>query len=198
MPFFVNRTVPNPKNLNQSNHNPWTTLSSEVKYDNPWIKVQEDQVINPAGKPGIYGKVHFKNIAIGIIPVDDQLNTWLVGQFRYVLDEWSWEIPEGGGPLLTDLLSSAKRELKEETGLTANRWTQIQRVHLSNSVCDEEGFIFLAEDLMEGDKETEDTEADMKVWKLPFAEALNMVLDGRITDGLSVMGILNLARRLKS
>lgn len=172
------------------NKKSWITLSGDQKYDNPWIQVTEYQVINPAGKPGIYGKVHFKNKAIGIIPLDDQINTWLVGQHRYVLNEWSWEIPEGGGPLSVDILESAKRELKEETGLTANRWTQILRTHLSNSVSDEEGFIFLAEDLTEGAKQLEDTEADMKVWKLPFKEALKMVLEGEITDSLSVMGIL--------
>ena len=157
-----------------SNQIPWTTLSSTDIYSNPWIHVTESQVLNPAGKPGIYGKVHFKNKAIGIVALDDKMNTWLVGQHRYTLNEWSWEIPEGGGPLGIDVLKSAKRELKEETGLTAKKWTVIQRVHLSNSVSDEEGFIFLAEQLQEGTKELEDTEADMKVWKLPFAEALEI------------------------
>src|SRR5882672_4877860 len=122
--------------------NPWKTLSSEKIYENPWIKVEEHQVINPAGGKGIYGKVHFKNIAIGIIPLDAQGNTWLVGQHRYVLDEWSWEIPEGGGPIKKNILDSAKRELKEETGLTARKWTQLMKIHLSNSVSDEVGFIF--------------------------------------------------------
>ena len=172
----------------------WITHSSDEKYDNKWISVTEYQVTNPGGKPGIYGKVHFKNKAIGIIPLDKQMNTWLVGQHRYTLNEWSWEIPEGGGPIEIDVLESAKRELKEETGLTAKRWTQILRVHLSNSVSDEEGFIFLAKELTEGVKEPEDTEADMKVLKLPFAEALRMVLQGEITDSLSVMGILKVGR----
>ncbi|CAN5302748.1 hypothetical protein BH10BAC4_BH10BAC4_25010 [soil metagenome] len=174
----------------------WQTVSSAVKYDNAWINVTEYQVINPGGKPGVYGKVHFKNKAIGIIALDDQKNTWLVGQHRYPLNEWSWEIPEGGGPIGGDVLASAKRELKEETGLTASRWTQIIRTHLSNSVSDEEGFIFLAEGLTEGKIELEDSEADMKVWKLPFAEALEMVLNGKITDSLSVMGVLRVARTM--
>jgi 8-oxo-dGTP pyrophosphatase MutT (NUDIX family) len=134
--------------------------------------------------------VHFKNKAIGIVALDKDNYTWLVGQWRYPLNEWSWEIPEGGGPLQDDALESAKRELKEETGLAANQWTMIQRTHLSNSVSDEEGFLFLAEDLTQYENELEDTEADMKVWKLPFAEALQMVLDGKITDSLTVMGIL--------
>ena len=174
--------------------NLWQTLSSEEKYDNRWINVTEYQVINPAGGKGIYGKVHFKNKAIGIVALDGNNNTWLVGQWRYTLNEWSWEIPEGGGPLHDDPLQSAKRELKEETGLIANQWTLIQRVHLSNSVSDEEGFIFLAEDLTTGESELEETEADMKVWKIPFSDALSMVLDGKITDSLTVMAILKVAR----
>lgn len=172
--------------------NKWTTLSTEEVYDNPWIKLEEHQVINPGGGRGIYGKVHFKNTAIGVIALDKDDNIWLVGQHRYPLNEWSWEIPEGGGPKGTEVLESAKRELKEETGLVAEKWTIIQRAHLSNSVSDEEGFIFLAEELTASDMEREDTEADMKVWKLPFREALQLVLDGKITDSLSVMGILKL------
>ena len=178
--------------------NPWTTLSSTEIYSNPWIDLTEFQVLNPAGKPGIYGKVHFKNKAIGIIPLDDDLNTWLVGQYRYVLNEWSWEIPEGGGSLTIDPMKSAQRELKEETGLTAKKWTLIQRAHLSNSVSDEEGFLFLAQELSEGTSQPEDTEADMKVWKLPFGKALQMVLDGKITDALSVIGLLKVARMIES
>ena len=180
--------------LSTGNANRWSTLSGEEKYDNKWIRVTEYQVINPAGKPGIYGKVHFKNKAIGIIPLDHERNTWLVGQHRYTLNEWSWEIPEGGGPEEIDVLTSAKRELQEETGLTAKKWKLVQRTHLSNSVSDEEGFIFLAEDLTEGVKAPEDTEADMKVWKLPFSEVTKMVLEGEITDSLSVMGILKVGR----
>lgn len=173
--------------------NPWTTLNEQLVYDNPWIRVEEHQVVNPAGGKGIYGKVHFKNKAIGIIALDDDGNTWLVGQWRYPLNEWSWEIPEGGGLNSQAVLASARRELKEETGLTAATWTMIQRVHLSNSVSDEEGFLYLAEGLTEGEKELEETEADMKVWKLPFAHALQLVLDGKITDSLSVTGILKVA-----
>ncbi len=175
-------------------NNPWSTLSSREVYDNKWIHVEEHQVINPAGGKGIYGKIHFKNKAIGIVAIDEHNNIWLVGQWRYPLNEWSWEIPEGGGPLENDVLDSAKRELKEETGMIANRWTMIQRVHLSNSVSDEEGFIFLAEDLTHGESELEETEADMKVWKLPFSDALSMVLEGKITDSLTIMGILKVAR----
>ncbi len=177
--------------------NLWKTVSTREVYKNNWIHVEEHQVINPSGKPGIYGKVHFKNKAVGIIPMDDEGNTWLVGQWRYPLNQWSWEIPEGGAPIHTDALTSAHRELKEETGITAKRWTQIVRTHLSNSVSDEEGFIFLAEDLTFGEREAEETEADMEIKKLPFSKALNMVMPGEITDSLSVMGILMVARLKK-
>lgn len=174
--------------------NPWTTLSGEVKYDNPWITVTEYQVLNPAGGKGIYGKVHFKNKAIGIIPLDRDFNTWLVGQYRYTLNQWHWEIPEGGGALERDPVESAKRELQEETGLTASAWTEIVHLHTSNSVTDEEGHIFLAEDLTQGASNLEETEADLQVRKLPFTAALRMVLAGEITDSMSVMGILKVAR----
>ncbi len=179
----------------EQNKNPWQTLSGELKYDNKWINLTEYQVINPGGGPGIYGKVHFKNIAIGVIALDENLDTWLVGQYRYTINEWSWEIPEGGGPINDDPLESAKRELREETGLTAKRWTKISRLHTSNSVTDEGGFIFLAEDLEQGDIEREQTEADMKVWKLPLQEAIQMVEKGEITDSISVMAILLVARK---
>jgi 8-oxo-dGTP pyrophosphatase MutT (NUDIX family) len=182
--------------VDKKNKNTWTTLSAEKIYENPWIKVEEHQVLNPAGGKGIYGKVHFKNKAIGIVALDEKRNTWLVGQFRYPLNEWSWEIPEGGGSLEANPLESAQRELKEETGITAKKWTPMVRTHLSNSVSDEEGFVFLAEVLTHGMAALEDTEADLKVQKLPFADALQMVLDGNITDSLSVMGILRVARQL--
>ena len=180
--------------MSSDQKNPWTTLSVREIYENRWIKVDEHQVLNPSGGKGIYGTVHFKNKAIGIIPVDEHNNTWLVGQWRFTLNSWSWEIPEGGGSFDVEPLASAKRELKEETGLSATHWKMIQRAHLSNSVSDEEGFIFLAEGLTEGISELEETEADMKVWKLSLREAIQMVIDGKITDSLSVMGLLAVAR----
>ena len=174
--------------------NPWKTLSTRQVYDNNWIQVNEDQVINPAGGKGIYGRVHFKNKAIGIIALDDQGNTWLVGQHRYPLNAYSWEIPEGGCPLGTIPLESAKRELKEEAGIIASRWQEIMKFHTSNSVTDEEGFIFLAEELSFGANELEETEADLVVKKVPFKVAIDMVMRGEITDSMSVAGILKVAR----
>ena len=176
--------------------NPWQVLSSAVKYQNPWISVREDQVLNPAGGPGIYGVVSMKNKAIGIIPVDTHGYTWLVGQYRYPLNEYSWEIPMGGGSVELDVLESARRELREETGFTAHRWTNIGRLHTSNSVTDEEGFVFLAEELVAGDVAPEETE-ELRLWHLPLAEAVEMAADGRITDAISVAGLLRAERVLR-
>lgn len=175
--------------MDKNTNNPWKKLSYKKIYDNPWIAVEEYQVVNPNGGNGIYGKVKFKYKAIGIIPVDGDGNTWLVGQYRFTLDEYSWEIPMGGGLLDVPVLESAQRELKEETGLTASKWTEVMKIHTSNSVTDEVGFIFLAEDLTEGPTEFDETE-DLEVLKLPFREAYEMVLEGKITDSLSVGGIL--------
>jgi 8-oxo-dGTP pyrophosphatase MutT (NUDIX family) len=171
------------------NHNPWTILEAKDVYDNPWINVTEYDVINPSGGKGIYGKVHFKNFAIGIIPLDDERNTYLVGQYRFTLNQYSWEIPEGGGPHGIDILESAKRELKEETGLVAEEWLKLMDFHLSNSVSDEYGRIFLARKLKQEEAMPEETE-QLVVKKVPFEEAYLMVDKGIITDSLSVAAIL--------
>jgi len=178
------------------NKNPWTTISREKIYENPWILLWEDEVISPGGGKGIYGKVHFKNRALGIIPLDRDLNTWLVGQYRYTLNEYTWEIPMGGGPLTEDPLVSAKRELKEETGLMAESWDLILRIHTSNSVTDEEGFCYMARDLSEGAPQFDETE-DISIKKLHFTAAVEMVLNGEITDSLSVAGILKADHMLR-
>jgi len=175
--------------------NPWTTHNTKEIYENPWIKLTEYDVTNPGGGKGIYGKVHFKGFAIGIIPLDKDQNTWIVGQYRYSLEEYSWEIPMGGGPLHIPKLDSAKRELKEETGLTANKWTEICKIHTSNSVTDESGYGYLAEDLIEGETEFEECE-DLAIKKLPFKQVVEMVDKGEITDSLSVATIYRLARML--
>lgn len=171
------------------NTNPWVTIESHKIYENNWIGLTEHQVINPSGGKGIYGEVHFKNYAIGILPLDEEKNTWLVGQYRFPLKAYSWEIPEGGGPLESDPLESAQRELAEETGLMANEWVEIQRMHLSNSVSNELAIVYLAHDLSQGPSAPEETE-QLVVRKLPFEEAYQMVLNGEITDSISVAAIL--------
>lgn len=175
--------------------NPWKKLSGRQIYSNPWVDIREDKVLNPAGKESLYGVVSFKNRAIGIVPIDENGNTWLVGQHRYPLDEYSWEIPMGGGPLAEDIMDAAKRELKEETGLRAKKWENICRIHTSNSVTDEEGFIFIATDLSQGETEFEETEK-LEIKKVSLKEAVDMVMDNEITDSLSIAGILKAARIL--
>ena len=181
-----------------SEKNPWQILSEKQVYDNKWINVTEYDVINPSGGKGIYGKVHFKNLAIGIVALDESMNTYLVGQYRFTLNEYSWEIPEGGGPLEDDPLDSAKRELLEETGLIAHDWTVILRMHLSNSVSDEYSIIYLARQLEQHTAMPEETE-QLIVKKVPFEEAWKMTEDGLITDAMSVAAIqkvrLMLAKR---
>jgi 8-oxo-dGTP pyrophosphatase MutT (NUDIX family) len=169
--------------------NPWKITAEKEIYDNPWINLTEYQVINPSGNPGIYGKVHFKNIAIGVLPLDEELNTYLVGQFRFALGQYSWEMPEGGGILGTDPLDSAKRELLEETGLKASSWAEIQRIHLSNSVSDELSIIYLARNLQQFEAEPEDTE-QLVIHKIPFEEVYQMVCRGEITDSMTVAAVL--------
>lgn len=170
-------------------HNPWQTQQQRLVYDNPWIRVTEYAVLNPSGGAGIYGVVSYKNIAIGIVPVDDDGYTWLVGQYRYPLNEYSWEIPEGGGKKDASPLDSAQRELQEETGLTASRWQQVLTLHLSNSVSDEVGYVFAARGLQQGIAAPEESE-QLQVRRLPLQEAVHLACTGQITDCMSVAGLL--------
>lgn len=170
--------------------NPWKTLSSKLEYDNPWIQITEHQVITPGGSPGIYGVVHFKNKAIGVVPYEDGY-IWMVGQYRYTLSQYSWEIPEGGGPIDEDPVESAKRELKEETGLTAATYQPIVEMHLSNSATDEWCIIYLAQGLIRGEAEPEDTE-DLAIKKMKLEEVFEEIEAGKITDSLTVTAIYKL------
>lgn len=179
--------------MHEPPQNPWKTLSTQPVYNNDWIKVEEHQVITPGGNHGVYGKVSFKNQAVGVIPLDEQGNTWLVGQYRYTLNEWSWEIPMGGSPGKEDKQKSALRELEEETGLKAGRLTELLQLHTSNSITDERGTIFLATELGQGEQQLEDSEKDIQLKKLSLDEAIAMASNGEITDAMSVAGLLYLA-----
>lgn len=174
----------------------WKTKTTQVVYENPWIKVSHEEVITPKGTDGIYGVVHFKNTAIGIVPIDDEGNTWLVKQSRYALNQYTWEIPEGGCPEGEEPLNAAKRELEEEVGLQAHQWEQLMTMHLSNSVTDEFCVVFVARDLFAGKQQLESTE-DIEYKKLPLTDAIAMVKRGEITDGISVAALLRLALVLK-
>jgi len=174
---------------NQNYKNPWSTLKSEKVYDSPWISLTKHDVLNPNGNKGTYSVVHFKNLAIGILPLDKNYNTWIVGQYRYPINQYSWEIPEGGGKHDVPPLVSAQRELQEETGITANKWTKIQELHLSNSASDEFGILYIAQDLSFGEPEPEDDE-QLAVRKLHFDDLYKMVETGEITDSLTVTIVL--------
>jgi 8-oxo-dGTP pyrophosphatase MutT (NUDIX family) len=167
---------------------PWTVVSKREAYDNRWIRVTHHDVITPGREAGIYGTVHFKNLAIGIVPVDDQGYTYLVGQHRFALDQYSWEIPEGGGDLDVDPKESAARELKEETGLSATSWCQLLQCDLSNSVSDERGIAFLAWDLTQGMASPDPTE-QLVLRRLPLTEVFRMVAAGEIQDALSILAL---------
>jgi 8-oxo-dGTP pyrophosphatase MutT (NUDIX family) len=177
--------------------NPWRRLSSRPIYENPWIKVREDQVIRPDGNPGIYGVVEFQHWAIGVVPLADNGDTFLVGQYRYTLDLYSWEIPEGGGSPAVSPLESAQRELLEETGISAARWTYLGEAHLSNSVTTEVGCVFLAEELTFGRARPDGTE-ELRLWRLPFDEAVRLALSGEISDALAIIGLLRAKHYLDS
>jgi len=167
---------------------PWRRRTRRVGYKNAWITVWHDEVTRPDGTPGLYGVVHFENVAAGVLAIDDRDRVVLVGQHRYTLDAYSWEIPEGGVPAGETPLEGARRELREETGVTAAEWRELGRIHLSNSVSDEEAVLYLATGLSLGPASPDATEA-LEVRWLPFDDALAMTLDGRITDAMSVVAI---------
>lgn len=175
--------------------NPWKTLSTRETYSNPWIRVREDQVLNPSGGPGIYGVVEYKNRAIGVIPVDDGGFTWLVGQWRYCHERYEWEIPEGGCPAGESPVEAARRELLEETGIVAASITPLLTgIQLSNSTTNEVCDVFVATGLSFAEAQPEDTE-QLEVLRLPLAEAIAMAKDGRIRDSVSVLALLAMAQR---
>lgn len=171
---------------------PWTRRTRRVAYENPWITIWHDEVIRPDGQPGVYGVVHFANLAAGVLALDDRDRVLLVGQHRYTLDDYSWEIPEGGVPAGDSPLDGARRELLEETGVEAADWRELARVHLSNSVSDELAILFIATGLTHGIAAPEGTE-ELEVRWLPYEEVLAMTLDGRITDAMTVVAVERLA-----
>src|ERR1019366_9476396 len=172
--------------------NPWTVLSRTTAYENDWIRVDHHEVRAPAGGPGVYGTVHFKYHAIGVVPIDENGNVILVGQYRFPLNAYSSEIPEGGGIRGVPIIESAQRELREECGLVAGCWTKILETDLSNSVTDERSVLFLAWDLSETPAQPDDTE-QLQITRLPFWDAVDRVKRGEIRDSMSVAALLRVA-----
>jgi 8-oxo-dGTP pyrophosphatase MutT (NUDIX family) len=174
-----------------SHGRPWRRSNERTAFENPWLAVREYDAVAPTGKPAAYGAVHFKNHAIAVLPLHDDGTVTLVGQNRFVFADYSWEIPEGGGPRDEDPLAAAKRELREETGLEAADWRQILAVQISNSLTDEQAFGFLATGLTPTDTEPDETE-DLAVIRAPFGEVLEAAMAGHIKDGLTVAMLLRL------
>lgn len=173
----------------------WQTHSIDTVYDNPWIEVTHRQVTAPTGAPAIYGLVHFKLLAVAAVPLDSEGYTWLIGQHRYTIDQYSWEVPEGGGVIGEDSLAAARRELQEETGIRAARWTPLLEMHTSNSVTDEKAVAFLAQDLSFETPAPDATE-QLEVRRVKLETAIEMVLDGRITDGFAMACLMKLQLQL--
>ncbi len=172
---------------------PWRRRSRSLVYENAWLSVLHDEVDRPDGQPGIYGVIHFQNHAVAIVAIDAEDRVVLVGQWRYTLDGYSWELPEGGVPSDEAPLAGAQRELREETGLQAATWREVARIAVSNSVTDELGTIFLATDLVQGEAAPDGTEQLRRRW-VAFDEALAMIDDGRITDLMSIAGLERVGR----
>jgi 8-oxo-dGTP pyrophosphatase MutT (NUDIX family) len=172
---------------------PWERRSRTVAYENPWIVVYHDEVIRPDGAAGVYGVVHPRTFAAGIVAIDDMGRVALVGQHRYTLDEYTWEIPQGGVAELEDRLEGAKRELEEEVGVTAGTWLRLLDLQLQNSLTDERGSVYLATELSPGHAAPEGTE-DITVRWVAFDEAIAMIDRGEITDSVTLIGLQKVAR----
>lgn len=164
-------------------------MSEELRYETPWIAVSHHEILDPSGRQGIYGVVHFKNLAIGVVALDAELNTWIVGQYRYPVQAYSWEIPEGGGDRSIPPQDSAERELREEAGIVAGKWTEILRMDLSNSASDEHAILYVAQDLTFFEPEPDHNE-ELALRKLPFEELYGMVVRGEVIDSLTVAAVL--------
>lgn len=181
---------------NDAERNPWKVVSSRSIYRNPWFSVREDQVIRPDGKPGTYSVVEPK-IATGIVALDDNGDTWLVGQYRYPIDIYSWEIIEGGVDPGETPLEAAVRELKEEGGLVAEEIVPLgPAIYLSNCFTSERGELFLARGITTGEAQPEGTEV-LQLRKMPFSEALEMARTGAISDVVSIIALERAARFLE-
>lgn len=190
---FARRAPPMPEKPDwmRAHGRAWTRGPGRLAYDNPWISVTEFNATAPTGRPALYGLVGFKNRALAILALHDDGTVPLVGQNRLPFADYSWEIPEGGGPLAEDPLEGAKRELREETGLVASDWREVLRMQLSNSVTDELAICYIATGLSQADAEPRGDETeDIARVRVSFREALDAALAGHIRDALTVAMLL--------
>ena len=176
--------------------NPWVTKTSVQPFENSWFKVIRNEVVHPDGSDGFYTYVDFKRVAVAALPIDEDGNTWLVGQYRYAHNRYEWEIPEGGSDPGEDTKETARRELLEETGLIAGHLEPILEMQLSNSVTNEISVSYIATNLTETESNPDPSEK-LQVRKLPLSEAIEMVMDGQIVDALSVATLLKAAKILE-
>ncbi len=169
--------------------NPWTTKSSRMVYETPWLRVIEDRVVRPDGADGIYSYIETR-FAVGVVALTPANEVYLVGQYRYPTREYSWEIVEGGTEPGEAPLTCIQRELQEEAGLCAAKWTPLGgEIHFSNCISAERGFLFLAEGLEETEASPEGTEV-LEVRRVALDDAVAMVHRGEIKDVFSIIGLL--------
>jgi|SRR5215207_6792107 len=177
--------------------NPWKTLGSRIVYENPWLRLREDQVIRPDGRPGVYSVVEIRP-SVGVVVLDHKQHIALVGQWRYAHNKFSWEIPTGGSAAGEEsIVESAKRELAEETGIHANNWRALGSIDNSNGATTDVAYLYLATELTLGSSHQEGNEQLITDW-IPFENAVSMVLDGEITESCSVAGILKVDKLFSS
>jgi len=176
---------------------PWKTLTQEIKYKNDWMQVREDKVIRPDGLEGIYGVIETR-IATGVLALTPDNRVYLVGQYRYTTDNYSWEIIEGGSDPGENAMETAKRELQEEAGLIAHSWEPLgHEIHLSNCISSERGFLFIARDLEETEATPEGSEV-LQIKTVSIPEAMEMVLAGEIQDAMTIIGLNLIDRKLNT
>lgn len=178
---------------------PWRIKSARTVYANRWIAVREYQAVAPTGADALYGLVHPHNLALGVLPIDDEGNTVLVGQQRFPFGRYSWELPEGGGPENLPPLEGAQRELAEECRLKAEHWLPlVSDMHMSNSVTDERAYAFLAWGLSTDDRFRTDSSEELSIRRVPFTDAVKMAVSGEITDAFSLVMLLKADHLLRT
>ncbi|WKL57414.1 NUDIX hydrolase [Asticcacaulis sp. ZE23SCel15] len=169
----------------------WQILTQKIEFENPWMRVESYDVIAPTGNPAHYGVTRFRNRAVAVVPLFDDGTVVIVGQQRFALNAYSWELPEGGVPDGEDPLEGAKRELAEEAGLKAEYWREIIQMDLSNSITDEVATGYLATGLTPAEGALDETES-LEIRRIPFKDLLKAVISGQVRDSQTVVCALRI------